>query len=425
LYEGTAYGSQLVANILVAPGQTVTAPAPESWGAKLESDLGITKTASTSTPALGGTVSFTLTMTNAGPAAATGASFADSLPAGLGTITNVVSTVAGGATTASFTIGNEAISGLANLPVGAQAQVTFQAKVSTTAPPTLTNQATIAAPTDRLDPNPANNTASQTLNVIAPDITASLVLPASAPAGSVVSGTMTVSNSGAGIATGVTGAVTLPGSSTPINLTFGDIAASGGAAQRNFTVTVPTSGPSLTLTASAATTAVESNTANNGATSNALTVQYADVTTQITLPASAAANSVVSGTVVFTNSAAPGLSAATATAVTGSVTFSSGAAAQTFNIGDLAPGATVSRPFTVTLPVAGILTVTSSVATTAVESNAANNSASASVDTGIVVSSGGGGGCTTNPDAAFDPLLLLLLLGGGLATVRRQRQTRH
>ncbi|MDP2163821.1 MAG: JDVT-CTERM domain-containing protein [Hydrogenophaga sp.] len=426
LYNGTAYGNQLVASIVVAPGQTVTAPAPESWGAKLEADLAINQTASTSTPALGGTVSFTLTMSNAGPAPVTNASFANTLPAGLGTITQVVSAVSGGATTASFNIGNAAISGLVSLPVGAQAQVTFRAKVSSTAASTLTNQATLAAPSDRFDPNPANNTAARSLSVVVPDLTASLALPPSAVAGSTVSGTMTVNNIGAGIATGVKGTVTLPGGTT-LSLDFGNLAATTGTAQRSFNVAVPTSGPSLTLAASASTTAVESNTTNNGATSNALTLQYADVTTQITLPTSAPASSVVRGTVVFTNSAT-GPSAAMATAVTGSVTFSNGAPAQTFNIGNLAPGASSPpQAITVTLPASGSLTATSKVATTAVESNTANNSASASmsVEAETVASSGGGGGCTTNPDAAFDPLLLLLLLGGGLASVRRQRQARH
>ena len=41
----------------------------------------------------GGTMTFTLVMSNAGPSPATNAAFQDILPTGLGTVTNVVSAV--------------------------------------------------------------------------------------------------------------------------------------------------------------------------------------------------------------------------------------------------------------------------------------------------------------------------------------------
>ncbi|MET3022564.1 DUF11 domain-containing protein, partial [Flavobacterium collinsii] len=47
-----------------------------------QSNVGITKTASSATPNVGSNVTFTLTATNAGPSAATGVSVTDILPSG-------------------------------------------------------------------------------------------------------------------------------------------------------------------------------------------------------------------------------------------------------------------------------------------------------------------------------------------------------
>ena len=69
-------------------------------------DLSITKVAGNATPSAGGALTYSLVITNAGPSAATGASFQDILPAGLGTITNIISAVGGGASTATFTNNN-------------------------------------------------------------------------------------------------------------------------------------------------------------------------------------------------------------------------------------------------------------------------------------------------------------------------------
>jgi uncharacterized repeat protein (TIGR01451 family) len=47
-------------------------------------DMSIVKTAGNLTPSAGGTLTYSLVISNAGPSTATGASFADNLPAGLG-----------------------------------------------------------------------------------------------------------------------------------------------------------------------------------------------------------------------------------------------------------------------------------------------------------------------------------------------------
>ncbi|MFP5580339.1 MAG: hypothetical protein ACLGIZ_19205, partial [Acidimicrobiia bacterium] len=98
---------------------------------------------------------------------------------------------------------------------------------------------------------------------------------------------------------------------------------------------------------------------------------FADVSTEVDLPANGVAGSTVSGTVVFTNSAAAG---ATATAVTGTVSLSNGQVI-TYNVGTLTVGQSVTYTFTTTVPstTGTVLEVTSTVATATPETNTANN----------------------------------------------------
>ena len=108
-------------------------------------------------------------------------------------------------------------------------------------------------------------------------------------------------------------------------------------------------------------------------------MQFADVTTTVTLPATKRANRSYTVSVTFKNTAT-GAAASTATGVTGTVTLSTGVV-RSYSLGNLAPGASVARSFSATAPatVGTIVTATSKVATTAVESNTGNNSATASM----------------------------------------------
>lgn len=128
------------------------------------SDLQITKTASPASVTVGQNVTFTLTVTNNGPAPATAVRVTDTLPAGL----NYISTTCAGATFASpvltWPVGN-----LAN---GASASCTLTAQV--TAPGTLTNTATVQA--DQTDPVTVNNNTLASVGAAVP-----IALPASNP----------------------------------------------------------------------------------------------------------------------------------------------------------------------------------------------------------------------------------------------------
>lgn len=121
-------------------------------------DLAITKTDGVATAAPGGTVTYTITASNAGPSSATGATVVDTFPASL-TATWTCVGAGGGACAAS---GSGNISDTVNLPAGGTVTYTVNATISAAAMGTLANTATVAAPAGVTDPNPGNNSATDT-----------------------------------------------------------------------------------------------------------------------------------------------------------------------------------------------------------------------------------------------------------------------
>lgn len=372
------YGGQVVANIPLAPGQSVVldekAPPPLV-------DISMASFASTATPAPGGTVTFQLVMSNTGPGAVSGASFSSSLPPGLGTITQVTSTVTGGAGTSSFSSSAAGLAGRVDLPAGGRVTVAFRASVSIQAGGTLTQVSSINVPSGVLDASPGNNLASLTLAVPTPDLSTSLQLPAGAAAGSVVQGTVTFTNIATGAtaftATAVTGSVNLS-NGTVRQFSVGHLAP-GARSVQTFTTTVPTLSTVAVLngTSTVATVGADRNLSNNTATAS-MVVQRADVLTKVSLPTSAWRMTWVTGYVTFTNGAT-GSSAHAAAGVTGKVTLSNGNSFS-YSLGTLAPGASVTRSFLFFAPYSpGTLTATSQVATTTLESNTANNTSTTSM----------------------------------------------
>ncbi len=149
-------------------------------------DLAVTKGFSPANPTLGQNVTFTVTVTNAGPAAATGVVVSDYLPEG---ITWVSDDGAGAYApgTGIWTIGA--------LASGASATLHVVATVETTDP--SCNVATIASGSP-LDPNPANN--QSTVCVLAPrsaDLALGMAVSSpTTPVGGSVTFTLTVRNDG-------------------------------------------------------------------------------------------------------------------------------------------------------------------------------------------------------------------------------------
>ncbi len=121
-------------------------------------DLTVTKTDSTSYYAAGASTTYVITVTNNGPDSATGAVVTDTLPALIDTA-SWTAVFTSGSGTAS---GSGSINQTIDLAVGGTAVYTVTADVRATATGNLVNTATVAAPAGASDPNPANNTSTDT-----------------------------------------------------------------------------------------------------------------------------------------------------------------------------------------------------------------------------------------------------------------------
>ena len=127
-------------------------------------DLQIVKTDSRATYSPGLPVTYTITVTNAGPSFVRGARVADVFPA----------TITAAAWTAAFTgtgstgdpAGTGSINEVIDLAVGGTAVYTIVAETSPTATTSLVNTATVTAPVGTTDPTPANNTSTDTDTVL-------------------------------------------------------------------------------------------------------------------------------------------------------------------------------------------------------------------------------------------------------------------
>ncbi|MEO6192547.1 MAG: DUF11 domain-containing protein, partial [Thermoanaerobaculia bacterium] len=129
-----------------------------------QADLAITKTDGVTTATPGGSVTYTITASNAGPSNATGATVADTFPASL-TCTWTCAGAGGGTCTAA---GSGNLNDTVNLPSGGSVTYTASCAVSASATGTLTNTATVTAPAGVTDPTPGNNSATDSDTLSAP-----------------------------------------------------------------------------------------------------------------------------------------------------------------------------------------------------------------------------------------------------------------
>jgi len=127
-------------------------------------DLQIVKTDSSATYTPGLPVTYTITVTNAGPSFVRGARVADVFPA---TITAAAwSAVYSGTGSGGNPAGTGSINEVIDLAVGGTAVYTVVAETSPTATTSLVNTATVAPPVGTTDPVPANNTSTDTDTVL-------------------------------------------------------------------------------------------------------------------------------------------------------------------------------------------------------------------------------------------------------------------
>src|SRR4051794_36243792 len=231
-----------------------------------QANLGITKTDGVTTATAGGSVTYSITASNAGPSNAPGSSVADTFPASL-TCTWTCVGAGGGTCTAS---GSGNIGDTVNLPAGGSVTYTASCTISASATGTLSNTSTVAAPGGVTDPTPGNNSATDSDTLAASAdlaITKTDSVTTATPGGSVIYG-ITASNAGPSNAPGSTVADTFPASLTCTWICAGSGGATctaSGSGNINDTVNLP-SGGSVFYTASCAISAAATGTLSNTAT---------------------------------------------------------------------------------------------------------------------------------------------------------------
>src|SRR5215468_10843031 len=228
-------------------------------------DLAISKTDGVTTATPGGSVTYTITASNAGPSNAPGATVADTFPASLTCVWTCVG--AGGGTCTAAGSGN--INDTANLPAGGSVTYTASCTISAAATGTLSNTATVAAPGGVTDPTPGNNSATDSDTLAASAdlaITKTDGVTTATPGGSVTY-TITASNAGPSSAPGSNVADTFP---APLTCNWTCVGAGGGTCTAagsgniNDTINLPAGG-STTYTASCTISAAATGTLSNTA----------------------------------------------------------------------------------------------------------------------------------------------------------------
>jgi uncharacterized repeat protein (TIGR01451 family) len=209
---GTLSNTATVSSGAAADSNTANNSATDTDTLTPQADLSITKTDGVTTATPGGSVTYTITASNAGPSNAPGSTVSDTFPASL-TCTWTCVGASGGTCTAS---GPGNINDTANLPAGGSVTYTASCTVSASATGTLSNTATVAAPAGVTDPTPGNNSATDA-DTLAPQADLSITKTdgvTTTTSGGSVTYTITASNAGPSNATGSTVGDTFPASLT-------------------------------------------------------------------------------------------------------------------------------------------------------------------------------------------------------------------
>jgi uncharacterized repeat protein (TIGR01451 family) len=210
-------------------------------------DLSITKTDGVTTVSPGGSITYTIVVSNAGPSAVTGATVSDVFPASL---TGETFTASGTGGASGFSSGSGDINQTVNLPVGATITYTVTGTVSPTASGAISNTATVSAPAGVSDSNAANNSSTDT-NVIVTGVPTTDVSVTKTgdqdpvAAGDLLTYTIVVSNNGPSAAANVTLSDAIPADTTFVSFT----------APAGWTTTTPAPGGTGVVTATTPTLA--------------------------------------------------------------------------------------------------------------------------------------------------------------------------
>ena len=180
-------------------------------------DLSVTKTDGATSATPGGSVVYTITVSNGGPSNVMGSTLTDTFPATLSGCTWTCTASAGSSCTAAGA-GNISDNGV-NLVSGGTATYTATCSVDPAATGNLANTATISSAVS--DPNMANNSATDT-DTLAPSADLSVsgtITPNPVQIGSNFTVDVTVTNAGPSDASGVVVTTTLPASASFLSTT--------------------------------------------------------------------------------------------------------------------------------------------------------------------------------------------------------------
>jgi uncharacterized repeat protein (TIGR01451 family) len=189
-------------------------------------DLSVSKTDGQTTVVAGEPVTYTVTVTNAGPDAVIAATVTDTFPPALSSVSWTCAASAGSSCASPSGTGN--IDQTVDLLVGGTATFVVTGTVSPDASGMLTNTATVSVPSGFSDPTLANNSATDTDTIV---VQADLSISktdgsTTAGAGSPVTYTIIVTNAGPSAVTGATVSDTFPAALTGVTWTC---SASGGS----------------------------------------------------------------------------------------------------------------------------------------------------------------------------------------------------
>jgi uncharacterized repeat protein (TIGR01451 family) len=259
-------------------------------------DLAITKTDGVTTATPGGSVTYTITASNAGPDPVTGGTVADTFPASLAC--NWTCAGAGGGTCTGAGAGN--VTDTVNLPTGGSVTYAASCDISAAAAGSLSNTASVSS--SMPDPDPTNNSATDT-DTLTPSADLSITKTdgvTQAVPGQFVTYTIVASNAGPSNAASAV-ADTFPAALT-CNWTCGGMGGgtctAAGAGNINDAASLPVgasatysascsiaspSTGSLVNTATVSSTATDPNPGNNSATDSDTLVGQADTSLDVTV----------------------------------------------------------------------------------------------------------------------------------------------
>jgi len=174
-------------------------------------DLGLTESVDAAKPNVGDTVTFTLTLSNMGPSAASGVQVASPLPAGLTFVGATASQGGYDPVSGLWTVGN----------VAPGSPLTLQIRARVDAGSALASTSSVAT-SDTYDPRTANNTASASVSPARADLGLTETVDNPTPnLGDTVTFTVTVANNGPDAASGVVVRSPLPSGVDLISVTPG------------------------------------------------------------------------------------------------------------------------------------------------------------------------------------------------------------